>query len=364
MSVTVDVRLGTRSYDIHIGHGLIAQAGHLLSTHARGTIPVVTDEHVAKRHLPALQAAMAETGLTAHPIVLEPGESSKSFSGLEHLCSALLGSGVGRDGLIIALGGGVIGDLTGFAAGILKRGIGFVQIPTTLLAMVDSSVGGKTAINTAEGKNLVGLFHQPKLVIADVALLDTLPQRELRAGYAEIVKYGLLGDTEFFSWLETNGAAMLAGDVDLRERAIARSCRMKADIVARDETETGERALLNLGHTFGHALEAATGYSARLLHGEAVAIGMVLALRLSVRLGLAPPDALTRLENHLRQVGLPLSPGDIPGPKPGPDELLAHMAHDKKAFGGRLTFVLLRQIGEAFVSRDVPESAVRAILAA
>ena len=364
MSEKIEVRLAARKYDIHIGDGLIEQTGHFSAPYARGTVPIVADRHVADRYLSPLQAALAEAGLTSHPIVLEPGESAKSFSGLEHLCSGLLQSGVGRDGLIIAFGGGVIGDLTGFAAGILKRGIAFAQIPTTLLAMVDSSIGGKTAINTIEGKNLVGLFYQPKLVIADVGLLDTLPPRELRAGYAEIVKYGVLGDAGFFSWLDVNGEALLTGNRHLRVKAIAHSCQIKADIVARDETETGERALLNLGHTFGHALEAATGYSTRLLHGEAVAIGMVLALSLSVRLGLAPSGDMTRLENHLKRMGLPASIGDIPGPKPAPDALLAHMAHDKKASGGRLTFILLRRIGEAFISRDVPESAVREVLAA
>jgi 3-dehydroquinate synthase len=266
--------------------------------------------------------------------------------------------------LIVALGGGVIGDLTGFAAGVLKRGIDFAQIPTTLLAQVDSSVGGKTAINTNEGKNLVGLFHQPRIVIADVGLLATLPPREVRAGYAEVVKYGALGDADFFGWLEAHAAGALSGDAAALTRIVAHSCRMKADIVARDERETGDRALLNLGHTFGHALEAATFYSDLLLHGEGVAIGIALAFRLSAKLGLSPASDTDRIERHLRSLGLPAAIDDIEGPRPAVETLLGHMAHDKKARAGKLAFVLVRGLGHAFVTRDVPIEAVREILAA
>jgi 3-dehydroquinate synthase len=264
----------------------------------------------------------------------------------------------------VALGGGVIGDLTGFAAGVLKRGIGFAQIPTTLLAQVDSSVGGKTAINARQGKNLIGLFHQPRIVIADTALLATLPRRELLAGYAEVVKYGALGDAAFFDWLEAHGARALSGDADATVKAVAHSCRMKADIVARDERETGERALLNLGHTFGHALEAETGFSDRLIHGEGVAIGMALAFRLSVALGLCPGQDAQRFIAHMKAVGLPTAISDIAGARPAPDALIAAMAHDKKVADGKLTFVLLRGLGQAFVTRDVPVAALKDVLAA
>ena len=364
MSERISVGLGARSYDIHVGAGLLADAGTLLAPLAAKTVPVVTDTNVAKLHLDALTASMKNAGLSVHPIVVEAGEATKSFAGLERLCTALLQSGVERGGLIVALGGGVIGDLTGFAAGVLKRGIDFAQIPTTLLAQVDSSVGGKTAINTTEGKNLVGLFHQPRIVIADVGLLATLPPRELRAGYAEVVKYGALGDADFFAWLEAHGTKALAGDAAALTRIVAHSCRMKADIVARDERETGDRALLNLGHTFGHALEAATGYSTRLLHGEGVAIGTALAFRLSARLGLSPPADTIRIARHLRASNLPAAIADIVGPRPDVDTLLGHMAHDKKARDGKLTFVLVRGIGHAFVTTDVPVEAVREILAA
>jgi 3-dehydroquinate synthase len=285
---------------------------------------------------------------------MEAGEPSKSFAGLEKLCTALLTAGVDRGGLIVALGGGVIGDVTGFSAGVVKRGVAFAQIPTTLLAQVDSSVGGKTAINTPQGKNLIGLFHQPSIVIADTDVLKTLPRRELLAGYAEVVKYGALGDRAFFEWLESNGANALAGNSDAISYAVAHSCRMKAEIVSRDEREAGERALLNLGHTFGHALEAATGYSDRLLHGEGVAIGMALAFRLSVKLGLCPGQDSERVVRHLAAVGLPSSIADIPGPRPSAQVLIEHMGHDKKVRDGTINFILLRGIGEAFVTDKVP----------
>ncbi|HVV28363.1 MAG TPA: 3-dehydroquinate synthase [Rhizomicrobium sp.] len=361
---TVTVGLGARAYDIHVGAGILARAGERLKPLARGTVPVVTDAHVAEIHLRRLLDVLDRAGIAARPVVMAPGEASKSFAGLERLSGELLDMGVDRNGLIIALGGGVIGDLTGFAAGVLKRGVAFAQIPTTLLAQVDSSVGGKTAINAKQGKNLIGLFHQPRIVIADTALLATLPRRELLAGYAEVVKYGALGDAAFFEWLEANGRKALDGDGDAMVHAVAHSCRMKADIVARDERETGDRALLNLGHTFGHALEAATGFSDRLIHGEGVAIGMALAFRLSVALGLCPGQDAERFTRHLKAAGLPSGIGDIPGPRPAVAELMAHMAHDKKVADGRLTFILLRGLGQAFITREVPRDAVEAVLAA
>jgi len=362
MSETVTVGLDARSYDIHVGPDMVAQAGTLLGPFARGAVPVVTDGNVAKLHLDRVMGILRAAGIDARAVVVDAGESTKSFHGLEKLTGALLRSGVDRSGLIVALGGGVVGDLTGFAAGVLKRGVAFAQIPTTLLAQVDSSVGGKTAINTREGKNLIGLFHQPKIVIADTNLLKTLPKRELLAGYAEVAKYGALGDRAFFEWLEVNGGKALAGDSDAMVHAVTHSCRMKADIVSRDERETGERALLNLGHTFGHALEAATGYSDRLLHGEAVAIGMALAFQLSVRLGLCPGQDSERFIRHLKAVGLPSSIGDIPGPRPETGELIEHMGHDKKAKDGRINFVLLRGIGQAFVTSDLPLDRLQQVL--
>lgn len=364
MNEHVAVALAERSYKIHVGPSLLANAGALLAPFARGPVPVITDANVSGLHLSHLMDALRGKGIDAKPIVLAPGEATKSFDHLEDLTSALLASGVDRGGLIIAFGGGVIGDLVGFAAGILKRGVDFAQIPTTLLAQVDSSVGGKTAINTAEGKNLVGLFHQPRIVLADTALLKTLPRRELLAGYAEVVKYGALGDAEFFRWLEENGGRALAHEDEAIVHAVAHSCRMKAEIVSRDERETGDRALLNFGHTFAHALEAATGYSDRLLHGEAVAIGMVLAIQLSIALGLCSSGDLERLRRHLSAVGLPTSIAAIPGTRPARDTLLAHMAHDKKVKDGRLVFVLTRGIGRTFISADVPVEHVRALLGA
>ncbi|MDE3114472.1 MAG: 3-dehydroquinate synthase [Pseudomonadota bacterium] len=364
MSEEITVELGARRYPIHVGAGLIGQAGALLAPIAKGIVPVVTDSHVAALHLQPLQASLKAAGIEARPIVLPPGEATKSFGELERLCDALLDLEVDRGGLIVALGGGVIGDLVGFAAGILKRGVDFAQVPTTLLAQVDSSVGGKTAISVKQGKNLIGLFHQPRLVIADIATLATLPRRELLAGYAEVAKYGALGDAGFFAWLEANAAKALAGDEAALSHLVAHSCRMKAAVVARDERETGERALLNLGHTFGHGLEAATGYSDRLLHGEGVAIGMVLALRLSERLGLSPAADTARLIAHLKSVGLPTAVSDIPGPLPDADTLLAHMAHDKKAKDRRIVFVLAKGLGKTFTTAEVPAETLRAILAA
>jgi 3-dehydroquinate synthase len=362
LSQKIGVGLGERAYDIHVGSGLLKRAGELLAPLAKDVVPVVTDSHVAEIHLTSLLETLRQAGLDARAIVMPPGEVSKSFAGLERLSGALLDMEIDRKGLVVALGGGVIGDLTGFAAGVLKRGVAFAQIPTTLLAQVDSSVGGKTAINAPQGKNLIGLFHQPRIVIADTALLSTLPKRELLAGYAEVVKYGALGDANFFEWLEVNAAKALAGDETAMVKAVAHSCRMKADIVARDERETGDRALLNLGHTFGHALEAATGFSDRLVHGEGVAIGMALAFQLSVKLGLCPGQDAERFIRHLKAVGLPSAIGDIAGARPGAGELIRHMAHDKKVTDGKLTFILLRGLGQAFVTRDVPLEAVKSVL--
>jgi 3-dehydroquinate synthase len=362
MSETVNVALGARSYDIHIGPGFIQRAGALLAPFARGALPVVTDDNIAPLHLERLKEALRKEGLEAKPIILPAGESTKSFAGLEALSRALLATGVERGGLIVAFGGGVVGDLVGLAAGLLKRGIDFVQIPTTLLAQVDSSVGGKTAIDVPEGKNLIGLFHQPRIVIADTEVLSTLPKRELLSGYAEVTKYGAMGDADFFGWLEENGAKALAGDQAALSQMVAHSCRMKAAIVARDERESGERALLNLGHTFGHALEAAAGYSDRLLHGEAVAIGMVLAFQLSERLGYSSAADADRLRRHLESVGLPTAIAGIPGARASAEAILAHMRHDKKAHEGALTFVLAKGLGQAFLARDVPDEAVTSVL--
>jgi len=362
----IRVELGERAYDVIVAPGAIADLGkHLAPLLARPFAVIVTDEIVAKHHLERATAAMDAEGITTKSIIVRAGEAAKSFAELDSLTGQLLDLGVGRTDIVIALGGGVVGDLAGFAAAILRRGVRFVQVPTTLLAQVDSSVGGKTAINAPQGKNLIGAFHQPALVIADVDILDTLPERELRAGYAEVAKYGVLGDASFFTWLEANGAGLLAGGANarpLRADAVARSVKAKASIVARDEREAGERALLNLGHTFGHAIEAATGYSNRLLHGEGVAIGMGLALDLSARLGHAKPDAAERLRTHLGQVGLPANLGDIEGAPLPAQALVDHMLQDKKVEGGKLTLVLARKIGEAFIAKDVPADAIRDLL--
>jgi 3-dehydroquinate synthase len=358
-TVKVEVRLGSHSYDILIGQGLIARAGAEIAARLPGVrAAVVTDENVAAAHLEPLLESLSSGGVTAVPITLPAGEKTKSFAHLEAVVEGVLQARLERGDAVIALGGGVIGDLAGFAAGIVRRGMNFVQIPTSLLAQVDSSVGGKTGINTAYGKNLVGAFHQPKLVLADTSALDTLPLREFRAGYAEVVKYGLIDRLDFFAWLEANWRAVFAGG-PARLEAIAESCRAKADVVARDEFETGDRALLNLGHTFGHALEAATDYdSERLVHGEGVAIGMALAHRFSARLNLASPDDAARVEGHLRAVGLPVGMGDIPGGLPDAEKLLSYIAQDKKVSRGALTFILTRGIGKSFVARNVPASEV------
>jgi len=363
MTMSVPVALGERSYHIHIGEGLLAQGGELLAPHAKGRVPVVTDETVAKLHYATFAHALEQAGMTPVLVVLPAGEHVKSFEHLQQLIDTLLGMNLARSSLIVALGGGVIGDLTGFAAGILKRGVNLAQVPTTLLAQVDSSVGGKTAINTGHGKNLVGLYHQPRVVIADTSVLATLPRRELLSGYAEIAKYGLLGDAEFFSWLERHAKAALDGDTRALGHAVAHCCAMKASFVTRDEREAGDRALLNLGHTFGHALEAATGYSDRLTHGESVAIGCVLAMKLSARLNHCSPDDVARTQRHLESVGLPTRLSALAGGAPDADTLIGHMRQDKKVQDGGLTFVLAKGIGRAFVSHDVPEADVRAVLA-
>lgn len=360
---TVAVKLGERSYDILIGSGLIGQAGAEIARRMPGIrAAIVTDENVSAHHSASLIASLKAHGIEAVEIAVAPGEKSKGFATLESVVDQVLGARLERGDAVVALGGGVVGDLAGFAAGIVRRGMRFVQVPTSLLAQVDSSVGGKTGINTARGKNLVGVFLQPQLVIADVDALDTLPQREFRAGYAEVAKYGLIDRPDFFAWLEESWRDVFAGG-PARVKAIAESCRAKAEVVARDELETGDRALLNLGHTFGHALEAATGYDgARLVHGEGVAIGMALAHRFSSRLNLCSMDDALRVEAHLSAVGLPVSPHQIPGDLPDAEGMLAFIAQDKKVSRGALTFILTRGVGSSFIARDVPASEVLAFL--
>jgi 3-dehydroquinate synthase len=362
--IIVNVALGERSYDIAIGRGLIAALGTRIAALRPGAAAaIVSDETVAARHLPPARAALEAAGVRASTIVVPAGEPSKSWRVLENICEQLLAARIERGDLVIALGGGVVGDLAGFAAAVVRRGLAVVQVPTTLLAQVDSSVGGKTGINSAHGKNQIGAFYQPILVIADTGLLDTLPPRVFRAGYAEVVKYGLIGDAGFFAWLDANWRDILAGG-PAREHAIATSCRAKAIVVARDERETGtERHLLNLGHTFGHALEAAAGFSDRLMHGEAVAIGMALAFAFSARRGLLAPAEVERVARHLKTVGLPTRPSDIPGALPDADALMALMAQDKKVRRGKLTLILARGIGASFVAPDVDPAEVRAFLA-
>jgi 3-dehydroquinate synthase len=356
---TVAVSLGARSYDIEIGEGLLGDAGTLLRRHLhRPFTAIVTDNNVADRHLATLQMSLDAAGIAHRSIFMEPGEATKSFSGLQRACEGLLEAGVERKDTIIALGGGVIGDLAGFAASILRRGVKFVQIPTTLLAQVDSSVGGKTGINSPFGKNLIGSFHQPQHVLADLSLLKTLPQRQLAAGYAEVVKYGLLGDAKFFQWLEEDVDALMRCDIDALAHAVTVSCNAKAAIVAEDETEMGVRALLNLGHTFAHALEAATGYSDILLHGEAVSIGMVQAFAFSEMLGHCHKGTADRVAMHLAHAGLPTRTRDIKTKLPPPAKVLEIMRQDKKASLGKLTFILVRGLGEAFIARDVRDEDV------
>ncbi|MBI3703923.1 MAG: 3-dehydroquinate synthase [Rhizobiales bacterium] len=361
--IVVPVALGARAYNIVIGRGQLATLGaRIKALRASAKCAIVTDANVARQHLTACQMALKAAGIESTAIVVAPGEGSKSYATFETVCEAIIAARIERGDLVVALGGGVIGDLAGYASASVRRGLDFVQVPTTLLAQVDSSVGGKTGINSRQGKNLIGAFHQPVLVIADTALLDTLPARDFRAGYAEMAKYGLLGDAAFFSWLEANWRDVFAGGAG-REQAIAVCCRGKAGIVARDERETAERALLNLGHTFGHAFEAGCGFSDRLLHGEAVALGIALAFEFSARRGLISAADAARACAHLAAVGLPTQIKQVPGGVPGLDALMDWIAQDKKVKRGKLTFILVRGIGQAFVENDVDAAEVRAFLA-
>jgi len=365
---TISVALGERAYDIIIGRDLLASLGARVASLRPGVrTAIITDRTVAEHWLKATEASLHAAGIATSPIIVDEGEGSKTYAGLEQVCEALIAAKIERNDLIVALGGGVVGDLAGFAAAILRRGVDFVQVPTSLLAQVDSSVGGKTAINSPQGKNLLGAFHQPVLVIADTTVLDTLSPRQFRAGYAEVVKYGVLGDEAFFAWLEHNHAEVFKGG-SAREHAIATSCCAKAAIVARDEREVGERALLNLGHTFGHALEAVTGFSDRLFHGEGVALGMALAAEFSASLGMIPQADADRLLRHLADVGLPAHLHDVAGfAQEGladADALMALMAQDKKVRRGRLTFILLEAVGRAVIAKDVEPAAVRGFLEA
>jgi len=359
----VHVDLAGRSYDIKIGQGLIDNVGtHVAPLLKRKFAAIVTDENVAKAHLKTLEKALKAAGIESKALILPPGEKTKGYQHLAETCDALLGFGVERKDVVIALGGGVIGDLTGFAAAVLRRGVAFIQIPTSLLAQVDSSVGGKTGINSKHGKNLVGAFHQPIMVLADLDVLSTLPKRQRAAGYAEVAKYGLLGNAPFFDWLDNNVEAIMAGDIKATSQAVKISCEMKAKIVAEDETETGARALLNLGHTFGHALEAATGYSDTLLHGEAVSIGMVQAFGFSEMLGHGQQGLNRKVAAHLQRAGLPTHISDIKAKLPDPAALVKLMYQDKKAENGRLTFILAEQIGKSFIAKGVDEAKVLAFL--
>ncbi len=364
MRETFRVDLGERSYDILVGDGLIDTAGaHLAPLAGAAPLLVVTDETVAGLHLGRLEASLDAAGLDCRRFILPDGEATKSFAHLQGLVEEILETRPERSSIVAALGGGVVGDIAGVAASLVLRGIGFVQIPTTLLAQVDSAVGGKTAINTPHGKNLVGAFYQPRLVLSDTGVLDTLPRRERLAGYAEIVKYGLIDDRAFFGWLEDNGGAVIDGAGGARNYAVRRSCAAKAAVVAGDEREQGARALLNLGHTFAHALESRARYDGALLHGEAVAVGLALAFALSAELGLCPAADADRVRRHLGAVGLPASIGDLDVDPGDPQDLVAAMKRDKKVRAGKLTFILARGIGEAFVAHDVEEAAVHRLLA-
>jgi 3-dehydroquinate synthase len=365
MSQTIPVSLGARSYDVQVGHGLLARAGELIAPHApTRRVFIVTDRNVARLHLAAVVRALKSAGLAHATITMPPGERTKSFRGLEKVSRELLQANITRKDIVIAFGGGVIGDLAGLAAGLVKRGVAFVQLPTTLLAQVDSSVGGKTAIDTPEGKNFVGLIHQPRLVLADLDVLATLPERERRAGYAEIVKAGLIADAPFFQWCETNAAALLACEPAALAHAVAHAIAFKARAVAEDETEQGVRALLNLGHTFAHALEAHGGYSTKLLHGEAVAAGMTLAFKLSAELGYCAPADAQRVTQHLDAAGFITDLRKLPGAPFDADTLMTLIAADKKADAGRLTFILARAPGRAFIDSDAPADVVRELLQA
>lgn len=358
---TVPVELGDRSYDILIGDGLLNQLGDLVAPVLKQKrVTIITDSNVASLHLKKASMSLKAAGVQVNEVILPAGEATKSYAHFGDLLDKLLALGVERKDTLIALGGGVIGDITGFAAAVLRRGVNFIQVPTSLLAQVDSSVGGKTGINTSAGKNLVGAFHQPRRVIIDLALLDTLPARELQAGYAEVVKYGCIDSPDFFAWLEDNGKDVLTGVRKAQAHAVAESCKAKARIVADDELEAGKRALLNLGHTFGHALEAESGYDGTLLHGEGVAIGMVMALDLSVRMGIAGPGDLDRVKQHMRAMGLKANASEINKPLDA-DRLLSHMAQDKKVDGGEIVFIL-GPIGAAAVHKGVNLDLVRQVL--
>ncbi|MEM1047171.1 MAG: 3-dehydroquinate synthase [Pseudomonadota bacterium] len=359
---TVRVDLGPRSYDILVGPGLLERAGdEIAGRHPDAAVAVVTDRNVADSHLPTLERALDTAGIRHSRILVEPGEATKAFGPLQTVLDGILAARLERNDLVVALGGGVVGDLAGFAAAIARRGMNFIQIPSSLLAQVDSSVGGKTGINSSHGKNLVGAFHQPSLVLADTEILSSLPLREFRAGYAEVVKYGLINDPRFFDWLCAHWRDVFDGG-QARVDAVAHCCRAKAAIVAEDEYETGSRALLNLGHTFGHALEAATGYSDRLVHGEGVAIGMAMAFRFSERLGLCGGNAVGQVCGHLQDVGLPTSLAALSDCDVSADTLLTHIHQDKKVSRGALTFILATGIGAAFISQDVDPHAVRSFL--
>ena len=362
--IVVPVALGARAYEVRIGPGLVAGAGAAVAALAGPgrRVGVVADATVARLHGAALTASLAAAGLKPAVIEVAPGEASKSFAELDRVLDALFALRLDRGDMVLAFGGGVVGDLAGFAAAVFMRGIDYVQVPTTLLAQVDSSVGGKTAIDTPRGKNLVGAFHQPRLVLADTDVLQTLPEREVRAGYAEILKHGLLGDRAYFDRLEADGAAVLARDPAALAWAVRRSVEIKAEVVARDEREGGVRALLNLGHTFAHAFETECGPGPGLIHGEAVGLGLALAFRFSAAQGLCPPADAARAEQAVAAAGLPVRMAEIAGAPFSADALLAHMAQDKKAEGGRLTFILARGVGEAFVAKGVAREAVRAFL--
>lgn len=362
-SQRIHVGLSENSYDIHIGTDLLAGAADDLAALLAGRqVVIVTDAHVAPLHLTPTERALAAHARQTHSFILPAGEASKSFSVYEQLVNDILALPIDRQTVLVALGGGVIGDLAGFAAASLLRGLDFIQIPTSLLAQVDSSVGGKTGINAAAGKNLVGAFHQPRLVLADIGLLTSLPERELKAGYAEVVKYGLLGDAGFFDWLEQHGRDVISGNPEAQAEAVRRSCQAKADIVAADEKEAGQRALLNLGHTFAHAFEAVAGYDGRLLHGEAVSAGLSCAFAFSRQLGLCSGQDVMRVTSHLQAMGMPASADQLPAGRAAPQVLTDHMRKDKKARQGKLTFILARQIGEAFIASDIDEAELNKFL--
>jgi len=360
---TLHVPMGERSYDIFVGDGAISHAGSLIKDILRAPRAIiVTDENVAPNWLEPLKTSLNNAGIETREIILPPGEYTKSMDHLEQLLDNLLENNIDRKTTLVALGGGVVGDLTGFAAAVVMRGVDFVQVPTTLLSQVDSSVGGKTGIDTRFGKNLIGAFHQPRAVITDTSTLDTLPMRERLCGYAEVIKYGVINDREFYDWLIENGQKVLDGNPAARREAVLRSCTNKAEIVAADEREQGLRALLNLGHTFGHALEAQIGFEDKLKHGEAVAIGMIMALELSVRLAMASEADRDSLTEHLQTVGLPVDLKGLAGGNWTADALLDHMGRDKKTQDGKLTFILARAIGNSFVANDVDNMAVKGVL--